>query len=125
MDTFIARKGKKRSAHGYFYCPEGKKEVSTWILLLPGSGERGQHMDTFIARNWRKRSALGYFYRPELKKEVSTWILLIPGSGERSQHIQLLHQLFATAFTNPAFEISQLTSQSFLDLHCKDKMPKI
>jgi hypothetical protein len=85
MDTFNARKWRKRSAHG----------------LMPGSGERDQHMDTFIAWKGKKRSAHGYFYCPEVEKEisiwillmpesgeeVSTWILLLPGSGERSQHM--------------------------------------
>ncbi len=87
MDTFIAQKRRIRSAHGYFYCLGGKKEVSTWILLLSGREKRVQHMDTFNARKRRKRSAHEYFYCPEAEKEVSTWILLMPGSGEtRSAH---------------------------------------
>ena len=55
MDTFIAWKEKKRSANGYFYGLEGKKEFR-WILLMPGSGEIVQHMDTFNARKLRKSS---------------------------------------------------------------------
>jgi hypothetical protein len=68
MDTFNVRKWRKKSAHGYFYCPEVEKEVNQHrILLMPGREKRGQHMDppnaktiykkTFIARKWRKRSA--------------------------------------------------------------------
>jgi hypothetical protein len=68
MNAFNAWKQIKRSAHGYFYCLEAEKVVSTWILLLPGSGESGQHMDTFIALKQRKRSAHGNIYAHELRK---------------------------------------------------------
>jgi hypothetical protein len=60
MDTFNVRKWRKKSAHGYFSCTEVDKEISTWIRLMFGSGERSQHMDTFNVRKWRKKSAHGY-----------------------------------------------------------------
>ena len=59
---FAVQKWRKRSAHGYFYCLEVEKEVSTWIFLMSGSGERGQHMGNFF----------------------------LSGSGERGQHMVTL-----------------------------------